>query len=83
MSSDASFWVGPNARPETYELASLLGGGGEGEVWRAILPLSDSGRRPVAVKIMRGTAGPEAEAELGPLRSSAAIAGPSRPGPSH
>ncbi|MDN5857582.1 MAG: protein kinase [Pseudonocardia sp.] len=60
MSSE--FWVGPAAAPDTYRLVSLLGGGGEGEVWQAVLPLSTEGRRSVAVKIMRGT-GERDEAE--------------------
>jgi serine/threonine protein kinase len=41
----------------------VLGGGGEGDVWKAILPLSDAGRRQVAVKILRGTGTPEEEAD--------------------
>ena len=49
--SSADFWVGPFSAPQTYRLVSLLGGGGEGEVWRAELPLSTGGRRHVAVKI--------------------------------
>ncbi|HZS20368.1 MAG TPA: protein kinase, partial [Pseudonocardiaceae bacterium] len=49
----SDFWVGPVSAPETYRLVSLLGGGGEGEVWKAILPLSTGGRREVAVKISR------------------------------
>src|SRR5581483_786444 len=51
--SVSDFWVGPVSAPETYRLVSLLGGGGEGEVWKAILPLSTGGRREVAVKISR------------------------------
>jgi serine/threonine protein kinase len=50
---DADFWVGPPAAPDTYRLITLLGGGGEGEVWQAVLPLSAGGRSTVAVKILR------------------------------
>jgi hypothetical protein len=54
-------WVGPASAPDTYRLLSLLGGGGEGDVWKAELPLSTEGRRIVAVKIVRMQAGPAAE----------------------
>ena len=57
----AEVWVGPATAPDTYRLATLLGGGGEGEVWRAELPLSVGGRRTVAVKIVQPRPGPEAE----------------------
>ncbi|MGD9525246.1 MAG: protein kinase [Dehalococcoidia bacterium] len=50
------FWIGPAARPDTYRLIATLGGGGEGEVWQAVLPLSAEGRSMVAVKILH-TAG--------------------------
>ena len=46
------FWVGPAGRPDTYRLLGMLGGGGEGEVWQAVLPLSAEGRSRVAVKIL-------------------------------
>jgi hypothetical protein len=59
MPADA--WVGPATAPDTYRLATLLGGGGEGEVWKAELPLSAGGRRTVAVKIVQPEPGPEAE----------------------
>ncbi|MGI5174969.1 protein kinase domain-containing protein [Dactylosporangium sp. CA-152071] len=52
MTDDDRFWVGPQSAPETYQLISCLGGGAEGEVWTAILPLSAEGRRNVAVKIL-------------------------------
>jgi serine/threonine protein kinase len=55
----ADFWVGPHGAPDTYRLTSLLGGGGEGEVWRAVLPLSAGGRSTVAVKILRATGDPD------------------------
>lgn len=55
------FWVGPLAAPDTYELVEMLGGGGEGEVWRATLPLSDQGRSRVAVKILAGTGAADEE----------------------
>jgi len=48
----SSFWVGPPAEPDTYQLINTLGTGGEGQVWRAVVPLSDAGRRQVAVKIL-------------------------------
>ncbi|MGD9529240.1 protein kinase domain-containing protein [Pseudonocardia sp.] len=48
------FWIGPAARPDTYRLIATLGGGGEGEVWQAVLPLSAEGRSMVAVKILHG-----------------------------
>ncbi|MGI5127274.1 protein kinase domain-containing protein [Pseudonocardia sp. CA-107938] len=51
--TDGDVWVGPAAAPDTYRLVALLGGGGEGEVWRAELPLSTSGRTTVAVKIVQ------------------------------
>jgi hypothetical protein len=54
MTDDDRFWVGPPSAPETYQLISCLGGGAEGEVWTAILPLSAEGRRNVAVKILPG-----------------------------
>lgn len=47
----SDFWVGPQNVPDTYRLVSLLGGGAEGEVWQAELPLPEGGRRSVAVKI--------------------------------
>ena len=50
--SDDRFWVGPASAPDTYQLVSCLGGGAEGEVWTAVLPLSAGGRRNVAVKII-------------------------------
>ncbi|MGH3710965.1 MAG: protein kinase domain-containing protein [Pseudonocardiaceae bacterium] len=59
----ANFWVGPYAAPDTYRLISLLGGGGEGEVWQAVLPLSTEGRRQVAVKILRGSGRPDEAAQ--------------------
>ena len=63
MSDEADFWVGPAEAPDTYLLVGILGGGGEGDVWKAILPLSDAGRRQVAVKIMRGSGAPDEEAQ--------------------
>jgi serine/threonine protein kinase len=62
MSDDADFWVGPADRPDTYQLISILGGGGEGDVWKAVLPLSDAGRRQVAVKVMRRSDAPDEDA---------------------
>jgi serine/threonine protein kinase len=55
----AEYWIGPASAPDTFGLVSMLGGGGEGEVWRAVLPLSETGRRSVAVKIMRATGDPD------------------------
>jgi len=57
----AKVWVGPATAPDTYLLAALLGGGGEGEVWKAELPLSAGGWRTVAVKIVQPQPGPDAE----------------------
>lgn len=50
---DDGFWVGTATAPDTYRLVALLGSGGEGDVWKAELPLSRSGCTTVAVKIMR------------------------------
>jgi serine/threonine protein kinase len=47
----SEFWVGPTDAPDTYRLVSLIGGGGEGEVWKAVLRLSADGQRQVAVKM--------------------------------
>jgi len=57
--SGAEFWVGPPAGPDTYRLVTVLGGGGEGEVWKGVLPLSVGGRSTVAVKIMAAGYGPD------------------------
>ncbi|WP_052711002.1 WD40 repeat domain-containing serine/threonine-protein kinase [Pseudofrankia sp. DC12] len=61
--SDADFWVGPAADPDKYRLVEQVGRGGEGEVWRAVLPLSAAGRTTVAIKIMPARPGDEAEWE--------------------
>lgn len=61
--SAADFWVGPSSVPDTYRLISLLGGGGEGEVWQAELPLSAEGRGTVAVKILPARPGDEEDWE--------------------
>ena len=63
VSDETDFWVGPAEAPDTYLLVGILGGGGEGDVWKAVLPLSDAGRRQVAVKIMRGSGGADEEAQ--------------------
>lgn len=52
MSIESSFWVGPPDNLDTYQLINTLGTGGEGQVWRAVVPLSDAGKRQVAVKIL-------------------------------
>lgn len=52
MTDEDRFWVGPPSAPETYQLVAALGGGAEGEVWTAVLPLSAEGRRNVAIKIL-------------------------------
>lgn len=57
--ASSDFWVGPTGAPDTYRLISLLGGGGEGEVWKAVLPLSREGRSTVAVKILAADGGIE------------------------
>lgn len=68
MSGD--FWVGPPSAPDTYRLVSLIGAGGEGEVWQAVLPLSTGGRRQVAVKVMRGAGGEPSWEKVGHLLTS-------------
>jgi serine/threonine protein kinase len=55
----ADLWVGPASAPNTYRLVSLIGSGGEGDVWEAVLPLSTKGRRAVAVKIMQSIGDPD------------------------
>ena len=52
---NSGFWVGPVDAPDTYELITELGFGGEGRVWKAVVPLSNSGRRYVAVKMLPAT----------------------------
>jgi serine/threonine protein kinase len=59
--STSDFWVGPFTEPDRYRLVSLLGGGGEGEVWDAVLQLSAEGRSTVAVKIVTARDGDEQE----------------------
>lgn len=59
MSDTSSFWVGPPEAPETYRLIKLLSSGGEGQVWAGEVPLSEGGRRRVAVKISAAPDGPE------------------------
>ena len=39
MPDNSGFWVGPLDTPDTYELVTELGSGGEGRVWMAVLPL--------------------------------------------
>lgn len=46
-----SQWIGPPGKPDKYRLARLLDGGGEGELWEAILPIEEMEQR-VAVKIL-------------------------------
>jgi len=56
------YWVGPAATPDTYQLISPLGGGGEGEVWKGVVPLSESGRGLVAIKILPPSHGEDDQA---------------------
>ncbi len=49
---DDRYWMGSAKSPDTYQLISPLGGGGEGEVWKGVVPLSESGRGLVAIKIL-------------------------------
>jgi len=58
---NSDFWVGPFAAPETYELVAELGSGGEGQVWKGVVSLSEAGRRWVAIKILPGTGSAEEE----------------------
>ena len=78
MTDDDYFWVGPLNPPDTYQLTTVLGGGGECDAWTAVLPLSDAGSGPVAIKILLGTA-PKAEAadwaRFGRLRQALATHG--------
>ena len=55
ISEHSGFWVGPAVTPDTYELITELGGGGEGTVWKGVVQLSESGRRYVAIKISSGS----------------------------
>jgi serine/threonine protein kinase len=66
----AEFWVGPAHAPDTYRLVSLIGGGGEGEVWSGVLPLSAGGRSRVAVKIMPAPVGGAGWERVGHLLKS-------------
>lgn len=62
---DIDFWVGPASQPDRYGLVDALGGGGEGEVWEAVLPLSSAGKGQgkAAVKIVPSRPGDEQEFE--------------------
>jgi serine/threonine protein kinase len=44
--------------PDRYQLIERLGGGGEGDVWQARLPLSEAGERTVAIKILNASEAP-------------------------
>jgi serine/threonine protein kinase len=55
----SEFYVGPDSAPDTFRLVTLLGGGGEGEVWKSELSLSANGRGTRAVKILPARPGEE------------------------
>ncbi|WP_250280550.1 protein kinase domain-containing protein [Frankia sp. CiP1_Cm_nod2] len=48
----SALWAGPEQEPDAYQLIESLGAGGEGDVWRAVRPLSEggAGSSVVAVK---------------------------------
>ncbi|WP_143448497.1 protein kinase [Kineosporia sp. A_224] len=52
--SGAGIWVGPSRRPDTYRLVRVVGGGGEGEVWKAEFEVAPGRTKPVAVKRLAG-----------------------------
>jgi hypothetical protein len=62
-SNQDGLWVGPYDAPDRYQLKSPIGGGAEGEVWRAVVHLSAGGRSTVAVKIMPPAEGPPTDFE--------------------
>src|SRR5947208_2345846 len=43
VSDEGRFLVGPPSAPDRYIVVRCLGGGGEGEVWSGLLPLSPTG----------------------------------------
>src|SRR5436305_7792060 len=53
VSDEGRFLVGPPSAPDRYIVVRCLGGGGEGEVWSGLLPLSPTGASKVAIKILR------------------------------
>ncbi|MBL7496078.1 protein kinase [Frankia sp. CNm7] len=63
-------WVGPANESDRYQLVESLGGGGEGEVWRAVRPLSEAGRSRSTVAVK----------DFGPVRASVALSGADGPG---
>ena len=63
---DATFWVGPPAEPDSYQLLTPIGGGGPGtgQVWRGVRPLPGvSWQEDVALKVVPALTGADPAAE--------------------
>ena len=63
---DATFWVGPPADPDSYQLLTPIGGGGPGtgQVWRGVRPLPGvSWQEDVALKVVPALTGADPSAE--------------------